>query len=34
LNDGEYAEARRDAKHAKMKALDALREAESSTSKD
>jgi hypothetical protein len=31
LNDGQYSEARRDAKHAKMKALDALRETESST---
>ena len=34
LNDGEYSEARRDAKHAKMKAIDALRETESSTRKD
>jgi hypothetical protein len=34
LNNGEYAEARRNAKHAKMKALDALREAEASTTKD
>jgi hypothetical protein len=34
LNDGEYAAARRDAKHAKVKALDALREAESSKPKD
>jgi HEPN domain-containing protein len=30
LNSGDYAEARRNAKHAKMKALDALREAEAS----
>jgi hypothetical protein len=34
LNEGEYSAARRDAKHAKMKALDALRETESSTGKD
>ena len=34
LNDGEYAEARRNAKHAKSKALDALREAEASTPHD
>ena len=34
LNNGEYAVARRNAKHAKMKALDALHEAESSTPKD
>jgi hypothetical protein len=34
LNEGEYGEARRNAKHAKVKALDALRETESSTSKD
>ena len=31
LDDGEYSEARRNAKHAKMKAIDALRETESST---
>ena len=31
LSDGEYSEARRNAKHAKMKAIDALRETESST---
>ena len=34
LNNGEYSEARRNAKHAKMKALDALREAEASTDKN
>lgn len=34
LNNGEYTVARRNAKHAKMKALDALREAEASTPKD
>ena len=34
LNNGEYSEARRYAKHAKMKALDALREAEASTDKN
>ena len=28
LNDGKYSEARRNAKHAKVKALDALNEAE------
>lgn len=31
LDDGEYSEARRNAKHAKVKALDALKETESST---
>ena len=31
LDDGEFSEARRNAKHAKMKAMDALRETESST---
>ena len=30
LNAGEYSEARRNAKNAKIKALDALREAEAS----
>ena len=30
LNDGRYSEARRNAKHAKMKALDALKAAEAS----
>ena len=30
LNDGKYHEARRNAKHAKMKALDALKAAEAS----
>ncbi len=34
LNAGEYAAARRDAKHAKMKALDALREAEAAAPKN
>ena len=34
LNNGEYSEARRNAKQAKMKALDALREAEASTDKN
>ena len=34
LNDGEYSEARRNAKHAKAKAIDALRETESTTRKD
>lgn len=34
LNAGHYGEARRNAKHAKIKALDALRETESSTGKD
>jgi hypothetical protein len=34
LNNGEYSEARRSAKHAKMKALDALKASESSTAKD
>ena len=34
LNDGAYTEARRNAKQAKMKALDALRETESSTGKN
>jgi len=31
LDDGAYSEARRNAKHAKVKALDALKETESST---
>ncbi len=31
LDDGQYSEARRNAKHAKVKALDALKETESST---
>lgn len=34
LNNGAYSEARRDAKQAKMKAIDALRETESSTRKN
>ena len=34
LNKRAYSEARRDAKHAKMKALDALKASESSTAND
>ena len=34
LNKGEYHVARRNAKHAKMKALDALQEAEAATAED
>ena len=34
LNDGRYHEARRNAKHAKVKALDALEAAEKASSKD
>jgi hypothetical protein len=34
LNKGEYHLARRNAKHAKMKALDALHEAEAAAAKD
>ncbi len=31
LNEGQYTEARRNAKHAKAKAIDALRETEATT---
>ena len=34
LNNRDYSEARRDAKHAKMKALDALKASESSAAND